>query len=1508
VSVRASGRGNPWISLSDGHDLITSYTGPEKLITTLQENQAAPLSMASADFDEDGVPDLICGYAAPDGSGIISLHRGNLDSIYPNSPEAQKRKVEGTFTQAPFLSPASVLSLPEAPNFVQAGDFDADGHWDIVAARKGGNKLYWTAGDGRGGFGPVRKIDLPGPALTMIAGEINRADGLTDVVVGIAGLGGPKVLVFEGPTGALKASPEEIKLPGEPTSLSLGRLTGEYTIDLAVAAGRDLVVIRGRDRMLSLDPVRRRSVKPPVVDRYGFTSPISCVAAGDFEGDGSCELASLSRDGSLRLLKFDRSTGAAGIKETWSGNPIGNGTMSGSRELVCARVSSLAVDNLLAVDPAAARLQVVLAGHTAGERTGTEFQAATSLDMQSGAVAALPMRLNGDALSDIMVLRIGSSTPAAILTQPQSVFSVTNTNDSGPGSFRQAILNANSSPGADLITFNIPGGGVPVISPLSPLPEITDPVTIDGTSQSGAGTASQMPSARHELARISPHNIARLQAEDSVVALTSGVPASDSIPKARGECVLGATQYTINVAPGASQLQVVVVSEFGRQEIFVRFGQPVDVQNGVVVADFASTDNHQRTAVTATETTSPQLQGGIYYIAVANCDSLGPLNYTVTATVSFGEMPLASGIPAPGTIGAAAQGQCLLGSPQYTFQVAQGVTQFTVGLAATDSIVMLIRFGQPVGFANGQPIADLVVNGGITAQTITLSGSSTPQLQQGTYYIAVANCSSNQQNFTLTAAALAEPSAPGAGLVQLDGSKYCAGGNCSTSGKCAGNVACVVPVLISGGNSVVRGLVVSNFDEGFPNLLYAVALKDHGGNVIEGNLFGTDPAGLRVESNSVSLFVNSSSGNKIGGTTRQARNVICAGRGGEGALLTSSNLNAIQGNYVGTDPSGTIAVSNPNDTNFGVGFSFNCSNNTIGGTVAGSANVFAGFNTGLELEPGNTIPAFPDQGNLIQGNFIGTDVTGTKALSNRVGILMSGDLPSNAVGGTTPAARNIISGNQLIGLSFLGFLDTSSGTEVQGNYIGADSSGMAPLPNGGQDPTSSGIDIAVFDAVQAGTHFGLGITIGGTAAGAGNVISGNNGYGIHMGIQTSQKEVGAQKVFVQGNYIGVNAGGNAAMANSLDGILVDAVSINNNIGGPTAQEGNLIAFNGGSGVRIPDNANPAVQIAILNNSIHSNMGLGIDLGPQGPTPNPHNVLTGANLLQNFPALSSARASSIDSVKSARVGPAAVSQIAGTLSAKPNTTYYLQFIFGSDCPGSGHQFLGTIPITVGSQSVTTDANGDGPFTFSFTLPAGATGGFVNSTATDPAGNTSEFSRCIQVTTDPSACITNCPNDQLAFATSQSGAVVNYETPTLSGACANASVSCMPSSGSVFPIGTTSVTCTTTLASGRTSSCVFSVVVVPPVGPAISEVFNSGKDLVVKGKNFDSGAVVLKNGDPLRTLHDGLNPTTTLIGRKAYKAISPGETVTIQVKNSDGSLSNQVGYTRPSSFRSSPPIRH
>jgi hypothetical protein len=108
ATIQATGRGNPLINQRDGFDLATSYAGTQELVRSAQPSDWRPVALASADFDADGVADLVSGYASTEG-GILLLRRGNIDSIYP---DLQKAAAKGD-SPSPFESEARV-SCPEA--------------------------------------------------------------------------------------------------------------------------------------------------------------------------------------------------------------------------------------------------------------------------------------------------------------------------------------------------------------------------------------------------------------------------------------------------------------------------------------------------------------------------------------------------------------------------------------------------------------------------------------------------------------------------------------------------------------------------------------------------------------------------------------------------------------------------------------------------------------------------------------------------------------------------------------------------------------------------------------------------------------------------------------------------------------------------------------------------------------------------------------------------------------------------------------------------------------------------------------------------------------------------------------------------------------------------------------------------------------------------------------------------------------------------------------------------
>src|SRR5450432_1446052 len=289
AAVRAADRGAPYLSLCDGRALTTGNAS-----SFAENGQAQPLTLAAGDFDGDGVPDLVSGFAAGNG-GTVTVHRGNVNALWPYGAALRNGPPPA------FLAGARAFTLPEAPDFIATGDFDADGHWDIVTAHRGSAALYFLRGDGRGGFAAPKRVPLAGNATAMVSGEINRTDGLADLIVAVNTANGPRALVFESPSGAITAQPEIFKLPNPATSLTLGRFSGGGMNDLAIAAGNQVVVVHARDRKLSLDQARRARVAPARITRQTFPFAIEALVAGDFTGTGP-SLAALGDDGSLHIL------------------------------------------------------------------------------------------------------------------------------------------------------------------------------------------------------------------------------------------------------------------------------------------------------------------------------------------------------------------------------------------------------------------------------------------------------------------------------------------------------------------------------------------------------------------------------------------------------------------------------------------------------------------------------------------------------------------------------------------------------------------------------------------------------------------------------------------------------------------------------------------------------------------------------------------------------------------------------------------------------------------------------------------------------------------------------------------------------------------------------------------------------------------------------------------------------------------------------------------------------
>jgi uncharacterized repeat protein (TIGR01451 family) len=478
-------------------------------------------------------------------------------------------------------------------------------------------------------------------------------------------------------------------------------------------------------------------------------------------------------------------------------------------------------------------------------------------------------------------------------------------------------------------------------------------------------------------------------------------------------------------------------------------------------------------------------------------------------------------------------------------------------------------------------------------------------------------------------------------------------------------------------NQIFGNVIAGNKGNGvYVNGLNSPATTDPSpsatGNVIFSNFIGTNATGTAGLGNGLfGVNINDAPSTEIGGTSAAFRNIISANTSG-GVELGYGAGSQVQGNYIGTDVTGTIPLtSGANNALQAQGIVFTTASGVlVGGTVPGAGNLISG-NQGNGIGSTAFLTPIPT-GDTIEGNLIGTDATGTKSLGNGGdGISMSG--PVNVqIGGTTAGSGNIIASN---GGNGINTFPDASGLTIQGNYIGTDITGTKSMGN-----VKSGVFI----------WSPSNVLIGGTTPGSGNVISNNGGDGI----STFSADQG---LTIQGNLIGTDATGIAAMGNG--GAGVNATLANISIGGTAPGAGNIIANNGfksasnNAGVLVT-----ASPVTVSGNSIYGNDKKGIDLNSgQGNNGQPAPILTGAasNLTQTI--------------------------ITGTLTATATTAYTIQFYAnaGKDTNGftEGQIFLG-------STSVTTD--GTGQAVINTTLPLLVSSGqLVTATATDPAGDTSEF---------------------------------------------------------------------------------------------------------------------------------------------------------------------------------------
>ncbi len=560
-----------------------------------------------------------------------------------------------------------------------------------------------------------------------------------------------------------------------------------------------------------------------------------------------------------------------------------------------------------------------------------------------------------------------------------ATFPVTNTNDAGTGSLRQAILDSNAATAqTNTIMFAIPGQGVQIISPQTELPAITTAVLIDGFSQ---------------------------------------------------------PDY------GATPLIELSGSQLGTGDALVITASNVTIR-GLDINDFTGGAGIHITGAGAT--------GDWIYASFVGTDPTGTR-----------AEPNSNG-----------------------FQIDDGASENTIGGSATDAANAISGNNQNGVFITGQGTSQNVVSGNL----IGTDASGTAALGNSDAGVYIDVGSSNN--------------------------------------------------TIGGTSPAARNIIAANGANNYSG----VDIYGSSGNLVEGNYVGTDVSGsLALGNRDDGFFIfGSSTSNTIGGTAASAGNVI-SGNDGDGVVIfgTGTSQNVIAGNNVGTDSSGTLAVGN---TAQGIEVDSGATDNTIGGAVAGSGNVVSGNDAcGLYIVGSGT------SGNVIQGNLIGVDITGSERLGNAFqGIYFQSGTFDNTVGGTSPGSGNVISANRNGGI----WINGSSDDLVEGNLIGTDGTGTVALGN-----AYSGVYI---DAGASGN------TIGGTTTGSGNVISGNGNWGV------VDAGYGASRDEIDGDEIGTDLAGNTPIKNAYAGIDVwsdGALTMGSNVdisGGANITDGGSLTVTGSS--------------------------------------------------------------------------------------------------------------------------------------------------------------------------------------------------------------------------------------------------------------------------------------------------------------------------------------------------------
>lgn len=1031
---------------------------PFLLALALGAPAASAATPVMADFDRDGRVDL-----ARLAVGQIELLAGRDGRPVVDAGQLAAR-LEGQPVR---------LRLPVRADLLAAGDFDADGDADLLTARLGEARLTLHPGDGRGGFGQAVQRALPGPLSALASGEVDRPDGIPEVLVGIEDRAGAAVLLWKDARGAWSAVEERWAMPARVASLAIGWLDEDSRGDWLALSGERLVVGRGRSPDATGTPVQAGQPVPA-----GTTA----VAIGAWVGKRGNDIA-------LRH--------AGGI-EVW-GSPD-------SRRALEVRSRGKASPTEADFEAAAkARSQ------RGGMRAPIELADWQPTPAPKLAASWPPQRLQSR----------GKATRASLvsardrLRATRATFTVTSTSDSGPGSLREALSLANNSPGLDLITFNIAGPGPHVINLTSNILSISDAVAIDGYTQPGAipnslavGSnaviqiqinAVNLAGPLFELAFHSGSLIRGLAIHQPFgPGISLFANANDMIIEgnyigldASGATVVGNGGAGIEIYNFSSNNRIGTdgdgINDLGERNVIAGnnggappFQANIHILNGANANVIAG--NYIGLSAAGT---SLGLSGGIRGILIGGGNTINP----VIGTRIGGNLPVERNL---------ISGQSLVGieviDAEDTLIQGNWIGLNAAGNAAVpnaDAGVFLL------GHADTLP----VVGGTVVGTDLDGIGDA----NEGN--VISGNTGGNGHGISL----LGQP-----GFVN---DQNLIAGNRIGTGP-AGNSAIpnTVGIYLSG--------TVGPNDIGSPTA--------GGGNLISGNVDGVLAFGAsetRVFGNSVGTNATGTAAvpntgfgvrflygqfNDVGSDLPGSGNVISGNSGSAAVDIADESGSTVSGNLIGTRADGLTPL--PNQTVFTVGIC--CS-------ATGAQDVLIG---GVTPTAGNTIAGNQASGasvrvmgefSAVLGNRIGVGTDGITALaSSGVAVLIDPATQNATIG--DGISGNLIGNHSAAGVQVEG--PGAFGTVIRGNAIGANSAGD-PAGNGG-----AGVRINGADAVSVGEPGGLLTPVNQPLGFApGNEIAHNGGPGVLV-LGTSGHRISGNRIY-NNTGIGIDLNGDGVSAN-----------------------------------------------------------------------------------------------------------------------------------------------------------------------------------------------------------------------------------------------------------------------------------------------------------------------------------------------------------------------------------------